>query len=549
MKCKLASRLAPLLPLAATCFAVAPLAQAQMTEQRVLIVYDAPSGTPYAKLGSAYSIMLQNLLGHFDTVVDAIPAQSYTAGKLNNYQATFYIGAVYDNPLPAALLTDVSTTTQNVVWFRYNIWELAWDAQYNFNAKTGLNFVGLRSMNATPSPASPAPGFFDTVSYKGLDFQKYYKYDSGTNAIAADPDVGVMQVVDPAKASSFIPIKNSKTGEIIPYVARSGNFWYFADMPFSYIGPRDRYLVFADVLHDILGVTHAENHQAMVRLEDVDATVNPANMRKLGDFLATKSIPYSVATIPEYVDPFGKYNGGIPEKIPFSQATALRNTLNYALTKRGEIVQHGYTHQSGNRINANSGVSGDDFEFWDASNNTPMAEETATNNWGANRITTGRRDLLAYGYTPVAWEFPHYQASATSMRAVAPLYAKTYQRQVYYTADVPKLNGGGDYAVGQFFPYVIKKDYYGQKVLPENLGNFEYDLSWIDPNATLVYTWQDIVLNAKYAYAVRDGFASFFFHPFLLEPSLNLPALQDFKNAVNGINNMGYRWTSPSRLP
>lgn len=538
-----------IIPLTAALFQIAPMAQAQAPQQRTLIVYDAPANSPYQKLGLAYSIMLQNLLGHFDTSVDAIPVQSYTAGKLNNYQTTFYLGAIYDNPLPAEFLSDVSNTTQNVVWFRYNIWEMAWDAQYNFSAHTGLSFTGLRSMNAAPTSGAPSPGFFDSVAYKGSNFVKYYKYNSSTNLIAADPDVGVMQVVDPAKASSLISIKNSTTGEIIPYLARAGKFWYFADMPFSYIGPRDRYLVFADVLHDILGVSHAENHRAMVRLEDVDATVNPTNMRKLGDFLYTKSIPYSVATIPLYTDPFGKYNGGVPETVPFSQATALRNALKYALTRNGEIVQHGFSHQYDHRINNNSGVSGDDFEFWDASNNTTLPDETATNNWGANRILSGRTALISYGFTPVAWEFPHYQASATSMRAVPPIYSKTYQREVYYTSDNPKLNGGGDYAVGQFFPYVIKKDYYGQTILPENLGNFEYDLSWIDPSATLVYTWQDITLNAKYALAVRDGFASFFFHPFLLEPSLNLPALQDFKSAVNAISNMGYRWTSPTRLP
>ena len=35
-------------------------------------------------------------------------------------------------------------------------------------------------------------------------------------------------------------MSNPKTGEQAPYVVRSGNFWYVADLPFSYIGPRDR---------------------------------------------------------------------------------------------------------------------------------------------------------------------------------------------------------------------------------------------------------------------------------------------------------------------
>ena len=47
---------------------------------------------------------------------------------------------------------------------------------------------------------------------------------------------------------------------------RSGNFWYVADMPFSYIGPRDRYLAMCDMLHDILGTNAPTLHRALVRL-------------------------------------------------------------------------------------------------------------------------------------------------------------------------------------------------------------------------------------------------------------------------------------------
>lgn len=64
-----------------------------------------------------------------------------------------------------------------------------------------------------------------------------------------------------------VPVSNPKTNEAAPYVMRSGNFWYFADTPFSCIGPRDRYLVVADMLHDILGSKAVESHRAMVRLE------------------------------------------------------------------------------------------------------------------------------------------------------------------------------------------------------------------------------------------------------------------------------------------
>jgi uncharacterized protein YdaL len=48
--------------------------------------------------------------------------------------------------------------------------------------------------------------------------------------------------------------------------------------------------------------------------------------------------------------------------------------------------------------------------------------------------------------------------------------------------------------------------------------------------------------------AVRDGFGSFFFHPFLLEPTYALPALADFKSLIIAMSRLGYTWVSPSGL-
>lgn len=235
--------------------------------------------------------------------------------------------------------------------------------------------------------------------------------------------------------------------------------------------------------------------------------------------------------------------------IPLSQAPNLKKSLNYAISRGGEVVQHGYTHQYSNIPNPYSGVTGDDLEFWDAVRNQPLPEDSIA--FTTDRIQAGRNDLSSNGYEPVAWETPHYQASALSMKAVPAIYAKTYQRAVYYTADAPDFNAakGKDFSVGQFFPYMIKRDHYGQKVIPENLGNFEYDLSATFGGSNLVYSWQDIQKNAEYAMAVRDGFGSFFFHPFLLDKDLNLPALKDLQSLVKAMTALGYRWTSPSALP
>ena len=516
---------------------------------RVLALYDAPQGTAYDKLGLAYAIMLRNLLGHFDAQVDLVPVNGYAAGAVNAYDATFYLGATYDHPLPAAFLADAAAATRPLVWFKYNLWQLAWNPAYNFQAARGIAFQGLRGLNAPPSAANPRPGFFDTVKFKGLDFVKYYDFHAATGIVNADPDVGVAAVADATRASAPVSVANPATGESVPYVLRSGNFWYVADLPFSFIGPRDRYLVFADLLHDMLGVNHAESHRALVRLEDVGALVSVSSMKKLSDYLKKKNVPFSIAVIPHYVDPLGVYNNGVPQDVSLSQAGNLKASLDYALQRGAELVMHGFTHQYGAQRNPHTGVSGDDFEFWNVAANSPVAEDSTS--WTLGRVDTGLTELAANGYRVFAWETPHYQASAVASRAFAQRFGTTYQRVVYYTADQPKLSAATarDYAVGQIFPYVVRSDHYGQRVLPENLGNIEYDISAIDPTSNYNYTAQDIVTNAKYAKAVRDGFASFFFHPFWLEPEIGTPGLADFKAAVEGITALGFTWVRASTLP
>ncbi|MDB5749791.1 MAG: papd-like protein, partial [Ramlibacter sp.] len=255
------------------------------------------------------------------------------------------------------------------------------------------------------------------------------------------------------------------------------------------------------------------------------------------------------AVIPRYVDGLGAYNGGVRQEVHLSQATNLRTALAYARNKGGaEMVMHGFTHQYGTMKNPHTGVSGDDYEFWNIVDNKPFPEDSPS--WVLGRLSQGLQDMRANGLYPVAWEAPHYHTSAIAARTAPQLFTTTYQRAVYYTADKPDFYAATskDFSVGQFFPYVIKKDHYGQYVLPENLGNIEYDISTIDPTSNYNYTADDLITNAKYAKAVRDGFASFFFHPFWLEPTINTPGLEDFKKTVEGITQLGYTWVAPSTL-
>ena len=174
---------------------------------------------------------------------------------------------------------------------------------------------------------------------------------------------------------------------------------------------------------------------------------------------------------------------------------------------------HGYTHQYDATPNRYTAVSADDYEFWNIVQNTPVAEDTSIT-WASNRLKAGVKELATKKIVPFAWEMPHYQGSPNAYAATVQQFHTTYQRVVYYTSAGNQMNldptdPHRDFAVGQFFPYIIESDYYGQRVLPENLGNIEYDISYIDPTSNVVYTWQDLYTNAQYARIIRDGFASF----------------------------------------
>ena len=521
------------------------------TPAPMLVLYDAPPNDQYTNLGKSYAIMLYNLLAHFNTTITLLPVQNYTAGMTEQYTAIFYMGSYYNNPIPAAFLSDVSTTQKTVVWFKYNLWELAWNTAYPFTSRYGITFSALAGMNAAPSASAPNPGFYDTITYKGQTMTKYYAFNATTGAIAADPDIGVTAVADATKATTLLTISNSAsptTKPPVPYVIRSGNFWYFADMPFSYIGPRDRYLVMCDMLHDILGTNAPTLHRALVRLEDVNATTTVASMQQLTDYLYGLKIPFSIATIPVYTDPNGVYNGGVAQTIHMVNATGLKQALNYAKVRGGHILMHGYTHQYSNIPNLINAVSANDYEFWLATQNRPVNEDSTQ--WAAGRLSAGLLELQLNGYFPFAWEAPHYQSSPLAIKAVPKYFKNTYQRVVYYTSDNPQtLNAttpGHDFSVGQFFPYIIQKDYYNQRVIPENLGNVEYNICSIDPSSCLTYNVSDILTNANYALVVRDGFASFFFHPFWLEPGLVATGFPDFQQIITGITSLGFTWADAS---
>ena len=513
-----------------------------------LVLYDA-TGT-WGWLGEMYAMAAGNLASHFGKVT-AEPVADYVAGQVSSYTATIYLGSTYNEPIPAAFLNDVLSTTHPVIWAGSNVWQL-----------TGTEGSAADTAFKSVYGWDPANSYFDTtdnpvtVSYKGQTFSR--NASSGADILApAITTASLVTVLAQGNCTGTCAPIAQTTGTSFPWAIRSSNLTYVGEIPFSYIGESDRYVAFSDLLFPALQPGAATTHQGLVRLEDVDPTANPTVLRQFADYLYSQHVPFSVGVIPEYTDPNGYYNGGKPQTITLAQAPAVVSALKYMQSKGGTIIEHGYTHQYSNIANPYNGVTGDDAEFYRAQCSTtqtpPYQFDSACQNtdwvvwtgplpgdsstWAAGRATAGRALFTQAGLAaPTIWETPHYFASAADYAGVDTIYATRYERELFVSG---RLSGGApDYSriFGQFFPYVVH-DVYGEKIIPENLGNYEPTAENNNPPRTPA----DIIHNAQVNLAVTQGVASFFFHP-----TYSLTYLQQ---VVTGIKGLGYTFVAPTSLP
>jgi len=459
--------------------------------KQLLILHD--SSGPFGYLGKEYAIMLRNLLGHFDANVTILPAKSYTSGTIDQQDATFYIGSTYDEPsfLPAgsqqrlnydAFIQDAATTTKTVAWINYNLFKIAWEwdpawGANTFYEKMGYWFFGTKNDN------------YNRVKYKNTELNKgviswvnpgsnltgCFAESGGAQACASE--LNAIVVTDPnkvqVKATAYSTLNLSAPEE--PYISRSGNFWYIGDMPFSYISEEDRYLAFADVLHDIVGSGIGQQPlKAIVRFEDVSAGVDPVSLEAVMAYLESENVPFAIAAIPVYKDPNGVESGGTSTTIKLANSDIANSIQPFYQKGLVSMIAHGYTHQSGNLDNPYNALSGDDFEFYRVTLNSDFSLNYLggvpgdSRQWAKNRMTKSKQELSSANFEAFAWEAPHYFATEEDYLGIKDIYSTHYGRMIYTSNESP----AGRF-IGQFYPYVIRSDYYGYRQIPENLGNIE----------------------------------------------------------------------------
>jgi uncharacterized protein YdaL len=444
--------------------------------QRVLIVVEGKTDMKSVAIGDGRH--LATLLCHFHATSTVVGVEEYAPHSLRSFDQVFYIGFNAHNRVPEKFLADVMEDAVPVTWIHTGFLEFS--ASPAVSKHFGFHVAQIDSV-----------GGYTVVEREHETFTK------------DEPNLNVVTITDRARVKVLAQAVSPRTKHKLPYIVQSGKFTYIADSPFSSIGSTDRYLLFADMLHDLIGEQHEQSHTGLVRIEDVNPLNDPGRLRDIADMLSGRGIPFLVGVSPFYVNPAE----GL--RISLSDKPELVDALKYMVRNGGAIVMHGVTHQY-------KGVTGSDFEFWDEGVARPIKGETIE---GIQRkIEMGIQEFMNNGLFPLIWETPHYGASFQSYRVIAQYFSSAMEQRLA----IENI----DY--GQYFPYLIPRDLFGQKIYPENLG---YVPLYPDIKESQKAV-QNIIHAARVNLNVRDGYAACFFHPFL-----DISLLEEI---VDSIQAMGY---------
>ncbi len=468
------------------------------TTARSLVLYDTSGPEP--KADELYATMLANLVSHFGGWT-AHPVGTYQAGEMTGYDAVFYIGEPGGVALPGALLGDAAQGNRQVVWIGGDVEQF----QVHVTAAAGSRYK-FATLGA------------ETVALTHLEYQ-------GT-ALTLDTTTSLMRIAidDPKRVSVLATAWRADDGTSMPWAVQSGNLTYVGENPLVYQSSMEsRTVVFADLLYAVLDPDVGSRHRALVRLEDVNPTTNPADLRAVIDYLAGQGVPFSVGVYPVFVDASGTQSA-----VRLSERPELVSALRYAVANGGSLVAHGLTHQYGTKDNPYNGGSGDDAEFYlchlDEQQTLrldgPVPEDSEA--WALGRMDAALAEFEVAGLPrPSMWEFSHYLASAVDYRAAGKRFEYRYERTLYFPGVLTGQPVDHSFPFGQVLSYPVR-DVYGATVVPENLDYVSMDGTTIPG-----------MLNAaRRNLVVRDGVASFFYHPFMGVG--RLPEL------VSGLRTMGY---------
>ncbi len=449
--------------------------QINLISKDILIIYDGERGKSEAFKSAMF---IYNLLDHFSiNSKEVLNVRDYKEGMVFKKDLIF---VDFEEGFPEfedLFISDLIRFEKEIVWINMHI--------DRFLDRTGERF-GIE---------------FEDFKF-GKDWKVFYK---GEDFPKEDPGMNLIKIKD-KKNVNLLSSAMDENGRYFPYVIKTNNLWYFADSPFSFANEGGRFLILADLLHEILREYHSERHLALLRIEDVGPEDNPSFLKKIASFLSKEDIPFQISLIPFYKNPEEQYESRLSQKPSLVQA------IRFMVNKGGTVVLHGATHQL-------RGVSAEDYEFWDDISGKPVSNESP--DWVEERIKLALSECIKNGIYPLAWETPHYSGSRNVYTTISK-YFTTFNDRIMAV----EISG-----TQQIFPYESKLKDFNIFIVPENLGYV--DIKNPEP--------EKIIQNAKNMLVVRDGIASFFFHSFV--------PLKHLKKIVKEMKKMGWKFVSLKDFP
>ncbi|MEG0381352.1 MAG: DUF2334 domain-containing protein, partial [Kurthia sp.] len=200
---------------------------------------------------------------------------------------------------------------------------------------------------------------------------------------------------------------------------------------------------FSFFLYDLFQIEKPESHDAYIRLEDISPVTDPKLLQQAGDYLLDRGIPVYLAVFPVYV------NNETGKMMMLRDMPELRAVIDDLVERGAYIIAHGYTHTY------RYTESGEGFEIWDSELNQPIttmnpqdeptllkkatqfSSENAYQAYLApylaietryinEKITRSIHSLIELGYSPIAFEAPHYTMSANGYQIASNYFSSVF---------------------------------------------------------------------------------------------------------------------------
>lgn len=416
----------------------APTPKAAAKDPKVLVIFSSQTNQV-----DEHQRLLDMLISHFTEDISFKSSGDVGARDIKGVTHLFYYGQTQEQ-LPAKVIETLATFNGTIM-------------------SIGLNIEQQQAIFP-----------FIKASQTELYTEELYLPEEN-KTIKVDP-TNIIQIETTAETL----IEAKQDNQSYPLLVKKENKYYYSTN--NLFPPISNFL--AEALHEVFNMEHQAPTQAYLRLEDVNPASDSKQLMEIARILERRDIPYMVSVIPVYLDPQTDLEYHIKD------APDVRAALKYMQDNGGSIILHGYTDQYENT------KTGDGFEFWDTTRNSPITQNEQK--YIKNRIQQGLQDLVEYELYPLAFEAPHYAMSQNGYKLLSE-YFSTIIGQLQLTDK--------DWRIMTESPYITKPTYlHGMQLLPETIRYVRYE----DPQSI-----QEMKSRIHDFTTVRDGVIGGFYHPFL----------------------------------